>query len=480
MKLPLVKTLVMALIAMIASAVAASFYPWPEPVVESEIVGKPLFESYDTTAVRSIRITRFNDDLNGLDRMILRRSGEKWVVPERKKFIASNALQIAAAANSLNEVVVLDEKTDEQQAYLEYGVVDPDEYQNTPNRSALGTKIILDDRNGKSLASLIIGTPLKDDPRRLKHFVRIPGQPSVYVIDFNPLALSTDFKDWVDSNLFQLSNRMPVNEILIDDYRFDEKSGPQSRRSIYRAAISVDQQGLRLASVKSPDGDGEPVEIEVTPELNQQVQVVSGQLANIQFSNVLRKNSELAKVMRSPDKKNIASSQFDLLKPLGFFKAGFEMATFDFESVGGEVSVTTADGLVTTLYIGTIAAKTNADELELSYNVMLVAGVDESILPEPVKPEPNDDPEIAEKEEKEYLRKIEQRKEAIKAVQVRASEANQRHADWIYIVSENVIENIRPDLDLSSTAAANRVRDESSTRPADTEQSPTENAPSGQ
>ena len=242
----------------------------------------------------------------------------------------------------------------------------------------------------------------------------------------------------------------------------------------------MDQQGLRLASVKSPDGDGEPVEIEVTPELNQQVQVVAGQLANIECSNVLRKNSELAKVMRSPDKKNIASSQFDLLKPLGFFKAGFEMATFDFESVGGEVSVTTADGLVTTLYIGTIAAKTNADELELSYNVMLVAGVDESILPEPVKPEPNDDPEIAEKEEKEYLRKIEQRKEAIKAVQVRASEANQRHADWIYIVSENVIENIRPDLDLSSTAAANRVRDESSTRPADTEQSPTENAPSGQ
>ena len=185
MKTPFVQTMVMALVALIASGVAASFYPWPEPVVESEIVGKPLFEPYDTTAVRSIKISEFNEDRNALDRMVLRRSGEKWIIPENKNYIASNARQISAAANALNEVLVLDEKTDEQQAYLEYGVVDPDEYQKTPNRSALGAKIILEDRNGKSLASLIVGKALKDDPTKLKHFVRIPGQPNLYVIDFN-------------------------------------------------------------------------------------------------------------------------------------------------------------------------------------------------------------------------------------------------------------------------------------------------------
>lgn len=471
MKSPFFQTIAMALFAVVASGVAASFYPWPEPVVESEVVGKPLFESYDTTAVRSIRITEFNADRNGLDRMVLRRSGEKWIIPDRKQFIASNARQISAAANSLNDAEVLDEKTDEQQAYLEYGVVDPDEYQSTPDRSALGKKIILEDRNGKPLASLIVGAMLKDDPSKLKHFVRIPGQPSVYVIDFNPLALSTDFRSWVDSNLFTLSPQVPIEKILIEDYRSDPKLGAASVQPRYRAALKVGQQGLDLISVEEGGLDGKWTNIGLSQKMSQQVQSVYNQIGNIQFSDVRRKNDQLTKLLKAP-KQDANDSLFDSLTPLGFLKTGFENLNYVFESAGGDVSVSTKDGFVVTLYIGSIADKANADDLELSYYVLTCAGVDESILPEPEKPEPNDDSDIAEKEEKAYLRLVEQRKQAIQAVQLRAKEYNQRNAEWIYIVSENVIDNIRPDLDLRSaspSSPSSKIGDALKVSPAETE-----------
>ena len=453
MKSPFIKTVVMALIAVVASGVAASYYPWPEPVVESEIIGKPLFESYDTTAVRSIRITKFNPDRNALDRMKLRRSGEKWIIPDHKNFIATNAQQISAAASSLSEALVLDEKTDEQQAYLEYGLVDPDEYQNTPNRSALGRKIILEDRNGKSLASLIVGAMLKDDPNRLKHFVRIPGQPSVYVIDFNAQALSTDFRSWVDPNLFALNSQMPVEQIVIENYKLDPKIGVGSIELNYRASLNVGQQGVNLLSVESGGEDGAWTKAEASPELNQQVQSVYAQISNIQYTDVRRQNDELAKLLKTPTEK--ANDVFlDALKPLGFFKKGFENSNYVFDSAGGSVSVATKDGLIITLYIGTIAEKSNAEDLQLSYNVIACAGVDESILPQPEKPEPNDDSEIADKEEKAYLRLVEQRKSAIRAAQVRAAEYNQPNAAWIYIVSESVIDNIRPELNVVAASPA--------------------------
>jgi hypothetical protein len=84
MKSPTQITLIMGVLAAVVSAVAAFFYPWPEPVVENDMVDKPLFEEFDASSVRSISITKFDADRNQLDRMDLRRSGEKWLIPAKK------------------------------------------------------------------------------------------------------------------------------------------------------------------------------------------------------------------------------------------------------------------------------------------------------------------------------------------------------------------------------------------------------------
>ena len=220
MNSPVTKTLIMIVMAAVTSAAAAYFYPWPEVIKKSALVGSPLFEAYDSTNVRSIQVVKYDDDSSNLDQIRLERNGEKWVIPSKRKYVADNTPQISLAANSLSECIVLEERTDLQQDYLQYGVVDPSDFANTPNKSALGSKIILEDRDRKELASLIVGKPLKDG---LKHFVRIPGQPTVYVVEFNPRAINTDFKSWVNPNLFQISRQMPITRIVIEDYKIDQK-----------------------------------------------------------------------------------------------------------------------------------------------------------------------------------------------------------------------------------------------------------------
>ena len=98
----------MGLMAAVTSAAAFYYYPWPVEVKQSARVGASLFEEYDSTAVRSIQITKFNDDSGSLDRIRLDRSGEKWVVPSKRKYIADNTPQITLTANSLGECIVLE------------------------------------------------------------------------------------------------------------------------------------------------------------------------------------------------------------------------------------------------------------------------------------------------------------------------------------------------------------------------------------
>ena len=251
---------------------------------------------------------------------------------------------------------------------------------------------------------------------------------------------------------------MPINKIVVENSRIDPKADNSADlQRIYRAAYEVVRQQLNLLSVKATGDGGQWEEISLTPAIRNQFQVIGSQIGAIEFTEVQRKDRELANLFKAPE-EDVDDKVFDALKAVGVFKTGFKNSTFVFDSVGGEVSVETADGVVVTLYIGSIAEKSDAENLQLSRYVIVSAGVDESILEEPKKPTDTDDAK-----EKSYLRQVEERKTKIRSAQMRASEFNQRHADWIYIVSEDVIEKIRPDVDFNrSSASAARFAGDSS------------------
>lgn len=441
MKSPFVKTAFMAILAALVSGGAAFFYPWPEAVVESDLVNKPLFESYDAAKVFSMKIEKFNDDKQVVERMLLERSGRKWIIPKMKKFVSTAPTQIALTTKALNELTVLEEVTSDEQEFLSYGVVDPANFNpSTGNGDSVGSKLTLEDRKGRELASLIVGKTRKnDDPQKApNHFVRIPGQPAIYLVEFDESNLKTDFSSWVDPNLLMLNARLP-GFITVDNYQVGKQDG--KRQSNYRSKLVFEGGRIKMVDFEAPNEDGELQMMESTPALSGQVEAIGAQIGNIRFPDVTKKPSKLAKAFKKP-LSSADESLFEGLKKIGFIKKGFKNGTFDFESLGGEVNVGTADAVSTTLYIGDVAPNAINEGGRLSRYVLICAGVDESLIPLPPKPE---DPE-----DKEYLRFLQQRNEALKSAKIRASEINQRHADWFYLVPENVIDGIRPAVDMST------------------------------
>ncbi len=441
----------MGVLAGIISVVAAAFYPWPEPVVENDMVGKPLFEEYDASSVRSISITRYDTERNGLDRIELRRSGEKWLIPARKNFLATNVGQISLAINALNNCTVLENRSIDQQDHIEYGVVDPMQYEASTNRSSLGTKIVLEDRNKRELASLIVGSSVRSEAQQSaqKNFVRIPGQPSVYVVEIQPQALSTDFTDWVSPNLLQLRNDTKLSSVEVKNYRIEaDKLSSDPRNWSYDANVDIAKQeyGLRIPA----PGSSELKVVEASKNNIAKLNEIGKYLGKIRFTDVEKKSKAAATMLRRNRLKNDPAALASL-KEFGFAQIGTEPA-FEFDAMGGEVIVRTADGVAVSILIGSLLENPTSGDLTLNQYVMLHASVDESLLPLPEAPDPDEQltPEQRENQKKTYLREVEQRTERVKSASLRASELNQSFADWYYVVSEEVVSGLRPDLDFST------------------------------
>lgn len=452
----------MGLLAITISVTAAAYYPWPETVVESEMVGKPLFEQFDASSVRSISIVQYDTDRNGLDRIELRRSGEKWIIPARKNYIATNANQISLAVNSLNGNV-LENRSSDQQDHVEYGVIDPLEFESTTNRASLGTKIVLEDRNKRELASLIVGSSLRNESQQnqMKHFVRIPGQPHVYVMEINPAALATDFTRWVSPNLLQLSKDLPIDSILIKNYRIDPTNVATGDKAWnYLATMDVVNRKTELKVPVEDTGDLET--IEPTRENLLQLNGLGEFIGNIRFTDVQKKSVATATAIKKRSSND--DSVFEDLKPFGFSvvqtdaepetepKTRSANSIHNFNAIGGEVVVRTSDGVSISVLIGSLAESPSLGNLSLNHHIMLVAGVDQSILPVPKSPK-KDDEELSQSQQKAYLRKLEERKSKLKTAVQRAGELNQVYADWYYIVSEEIIAGLRPELEIEKSTS---------------------------
>jgi len=168
---------------------------------------------------------------------------------------------------------VLSEESSDSEAFLDKGVVDPSKYESTTDRSALGTKLILEDHKGRRIADLIVGSSLNDDDKATKnHFVRVPGQPTVYQVEFNKPSLTTDFTNWVNSDLFGFKQRAAAyapGVIGIDDYRISLESlasGGETKQN-YRAEFEFAKNGMGMTSLARKDLSGEFEKLQLSSDL---------------------------------------------------------------------------------------------------------------------------------------------------------------------------------------------------------------------
>jgi len=317
-------TALMGILAAAMIAGALYYYPKTAEIVVDAKVNQNLFETYETNDVRSISITQFSNDSNRIEQFRLRRKGERWVIPNVGDFPATRIARIGEVAKSLLDRKVLSLATEDEQGHVEYGVIDPTESANSPNRSSLGMRIDLLDRNKGDIANLIIGkaVPGSNDgvPR---YYVRVPGQPAVYELEVPKQIFKTRFQDWVDPNLLELpppgSTEVAISKVNVDQYRLDpETIASADRKSMYRCEFEIEQMNVKkLLFELSKDGEFE--EQKLTP----------------------------------PQQQEVASTLMSIVR----------------------------------LLLGSLAQGADSDSLDLHFHAMLIAQLEDSTFEEPEKPE---------------------------------------------------------------------------------------------
>ena len=437
-----------ALMGIIAAATAFGafwFYPKPAEIIVDAKVNQNLFETYETSDVRSINIIQYSNETNRIEQFRLRRKGERWVIPNAGDFPATRIARIGEVAKSLLDRKVLSLATEDEQGHVEYGVVDPTESADSRNRSSLGMRIDLLDRNKGDVANLIIGNKVAGaDDGVPRYYVRVPGQPAVYELEVPKGIFKTRFEDWVDPNLMELppskSEEVMVSEFAIDQYRLDPKKlADAERQPLYRSRFAIEKSQLKDLSFETWT-DGEFKKQELSDQKKQEVLSPLRSAGNIRFTDVLGKPKAVAKILRKPPEKLDPAA----LKPLEQF--GFRAGEDgNLESANGEVSVVTSDGVRVRLLIGSLSQRANTEDLDLHFHGMLLAEAVDSAFDQPEKPT-----DVAEDsaENKAYLRAMEELERKQKSAVLRIEELNRNWSKWIYVIPETTVNAIRPDVTL--------------------------------
>ena len=450
MKSAFLTTLIMLALAGVATVLAVVYYPWPEPETRSDV--DQLFESYEGQRVRGLEIVQFNTDRGALERIKLVRRGDRWIIPDKENFVATQGTRIALAINSLSALKVFDFISDKQQDHLDYGVVDPEDYQSVTNRSALGTKITLTDRNRKEIASLIVGLPVKNDKQKLQRFARVAGQPNIYVVNYDKNILTTDLGGWISTNPLQLATGPgqagnQIDGIVIDNYRME---GPDlehlNRKTLYRAELRPSSNRLGIAKLQAGRvGSDELRELNPTPEHVARLTGMVRFLGTIVTNDVKRKAPKAARAIRSGEEFDPAD--VESMKQYGFINARHENGDFVCDAVSGQIHVSTPDGVIMSLSVGQIAGAVQDGSGRFNYYVIITARVDETRFQPPEKPANlPEDPESS--EYKTYMRSVEEVKQRLANARQSARGINSLHGDWYYLIADDMINLLRPEIDI--------------------------------
>jgi hypothetical protein len=454
MNSPTAQTALFGLIAGVVSLVAAWYYPWPENVAQSDLLGKPLFETFEAKDVRTITVTEYDPDRNGLKQIQLRRSGEFWVIPSRQNFVANNPMQISQAINSVN-TNVLEQRANDLQDHVEYGVVDPMEFESTPARNSLGKKIVLQDRNNQELASLIVGGAPRDDANvnQTRRFVRIAGKPGVYVVELPEQALTTDFSRWVSSNLFEIEDGSDLESLKISSYWTEKNQLSMAEpKKNWRYQLELDAKNQKQ-TMRVPNAQGEWVETAITTDQSNAIGQLGMYLPNIMFSNVRKKQRAVAELLRNPQAElaevleRLQGSGFSAVRRAPDRKFGLE-----FQSAGGEISLQNSSGVSISLLVGDLVEAQPGETIDLSRLVMLYASFDPAHFPSPEKPATEGDDA-----QRAYLRQVADRDAKIKAAENRAQLLNNYYSDWFFVVPEQVINGLIPEFRLETPPPAEQA-----------------------
>ena len=472
------KTKTLTFVAVAAVVVITAVVGRPSlPVANIEdVLGKPLYPDFkDPLSVTSLEIVEYDDQRGEVHPFQVAQvdidGKPRWSIPSHDDYPADAKDQVASAAAGLMGLEVLEVASNNLGDQRECGVVDPDPKALKVGDTGVGERVVMKDKDGKTLLALVIGKEVSDRPGL--RYVRKVGEAPIYVVAVKTDKLSTKFDNWIDRNLLGI-NTFDLKRLWIRDYSVDEFNRTLNQRSDME--IEYDDTGdpkwqmiddLRFViDDTQEEGRWEPVIMAADEELNtSKLDELKTALDDLKIIDVSRKPAGLSAGLKSADDFTSNPEAVESLGRKGFFVAEMN-GQVGIYSNEGEIRVVMKDGVQYILRFGAIAgsgpSKTNKDDQAeqsgggVNRYLFVMIEFSSDMIPkpqfEPLPVENKDEEKTPEEQtafeaeheriEKENKRKQEEYEQKIADGKKHVAELNDRFADWYYIIADDVYRKI--------------------------------------
>lgn len=411
--------------------------------------GQRFFEQFDPLAAKSLEISAINPDTLARQnfRVAQQSPDGPWTIPSRENYPADAQDHLAKAATSIMDVTKGTVVSDSPSDHELYGVADPN---NTATLGA-GMRVTLQDGAGKTLVDLILGKAVRETapagagPQNLR-YVRVPGRDRVYTAAVNTEALTTKFEDWIERDLLQLDS-WQIREIFIDDYSIDELNQRVNRGD--RMTFAHDQTNNTWNIVPADAlKEGETL-------TSSKLEEMRSALDTLQIVDVHKKPAGLSSALQAEGSGQTLSIDSQALTSLA--SRGYYIVNGQLLSNEGETIIRTREGVEYSLRFGEIVnydtgtaggESPSGSTQEAGRFVFVTVNFNPAMIDQPQYqdvPEnafESDDPAIKaayednETKRKDYMQKLADGQEKVRKL-------NSRFADWYYVVSDSVYQQIR-------------------------------------
>jgi hypothetical protein len=347
-------------------------------IVAALVNRKPAVDTGDTLAGKVLfPALKSPDDVGGLEivtsadgvtqtEFTLKRDAGGWTLPSHGGYPADAEKQVASAASSLVDLKALSVVTTSPSQHAEYGVVDPEKA--SPGAEGIGKLVKVLDKSGNNLARLVIGKKDSEESGGSLDggelwFVRALPHDAVYRVALPSAKFSTNFEDWIETDLLKL-DPWDISEVTLKDYTFDvaqDLTGRVQQNYDQLSTIEVafsdkDSKWSLKKLVQFENDQPKPVELASDEELNSvRLNEMKTALDDLKIVGVRKKPAGMSANLKANKSIFNESEALRSLAERGFYAVQGEGGQPEILSSDGEVMVRMKDGIEYLLRFGGVA-----------------------------------------------------------------------------------------------------------------------------
>ena len=379
------KTAIYVVVAALVALVAYAARPSYQSLQPKEEVGAELFPEFtDPAAAASMEITKFAEGSLKPETFEVRRDSNTklWMIPTRHGYPADAEDQMKEAMTALVELKVLGVVSEVPKDHKELGVREPTE-ETQLGDEGIGTLVTVAADGGKPLAELIVG---KQIPRfENRYFVRRRGEDVTFDCELNPSRFSTNYEDWIEQELLEISS-FDIKRVRLRDYSVNGRTGEIRRKHDMTLNYEDNKWALeKMTAYDANDRASESTLAEFEEIDDSKLNDLKTAVDELKLVDVARKPVGLGKDLRV-DRAMLTDEDVLLdLQQRGFYVM---RGTNELLSAKGEVHVWDDENIEYILRFGNAVTSTKEDEdgsdnIALNRYMFVTARVDESRYPAP-------------------------------------------------------------------------------------------------